>query len=808
MFKDKQTFKSMFLERLVAMHGKGVHETSKRDQYETLGKMVREYVSENWVLTNEHYKDQECKQVYYLSMEYLPGKLLNNYLINIGIYDICELGLRELGIELKDLENEEPEPGLGNGGLGRLASCFMDSLATLQLPGHGYGIRYKYGLFEQKIIDGYQVEAPDYWLKEGNVWEVRKSDKSIEVRFGGEVQTREENGRLMFELINYETVFAVPYDIPMVGYGNSTVNTLRLWSAESGINHADIQQFTYQNYHKILEYKRRTEAISEFLYPDDSTEEGKMLRLRQQYFMVSASLQNILRRYKKLHTNLSRLPEKVAIHINDTHPVLAIPELMRLLLDEEHLSWDKAWEITVNTMSYTNHTIMSEALEKWPISMMKQLLPRIYMIIDEINERFCQGLWNLYPGEWHRISELAIIADDYVKMAHLAIIGTHSINGVSELHSNILKKQLMQSFYTLMPERFNNKTNGITHRRWLLMANPLLAQTIYSAIGDSWVSQPDKLINLSTLSQDGAFQETIWNIKRKNKENLASYLFKTTGVKVNPESIFDVHIKRMHAYKRQLLNVFHIIDLYRRLKESPNMTIVPRTFIFGGKAAPNYYLAKNIVKLINAVADLINNDPTINEQIKVVFIQNYGVSDAERIIPAADLSEQISTASKEASGTGNMKFMMNGALTIGTNDGANIEMKNAVGAKNMFLFGLKPEEVLHYYKTGDYHSRELYYQDMRLKYILDQFINGPLAKEDMDFKSIYYSLLEHDEFFVLKDFGEYVETQNKVRFTYIDKSDWIEKSILNIAHSGYFSSDRTIKEYATDIWGIKQIDFD
>lgn len=798
-------FKAQFLDRLVSMHGKEVQETTYADQYQTLGCMVREYSSTTWVDTKDHYEDYDKKQVYYLSMEFLVGKLLKHYLLNLGIYTICEEGLSDLGLDLNEIVEQEPEPGLGNGGLGRLAADFMDSLASLNMAGHGCGIRYKYGLFEQKIMDGYQVEVPDYWLKEGNVWEVRKSDESIEVRFSGQIKMEKTKDRLLFDHINYEPVLAIPYDMPMVGYDNKSVNTLRLWSAESMMENFELADLSHHNYHQMVEYKRRTEEISEFLYPDDSTEYGKVLRLKQQYFLVSASLQSILRNYKRNHHDLREFSNKIAIHINDTHPALAIPELMRLLMDEEGLSWKVAWDITSNTIFYTNHTILSEALETWPLGIFRTLLPRIYMIVEEINERFCKDLWNRFPEHRDKISNLAIIADNQVKMAHLAIVGSKFVNGVSKLHSNILKNQLMKDFATIMPEKFNNKTNGISHRRWLLAANPGLAETITDAIGPSWIKEPEALSSLIDYRKDQAFQKQVASVKARNKERLANWIYKDSGISVDPTSIFDVHIKRMHAYKRQLLNIFHIIDLYRRLKENPNLKIVPRTFIFAGKAAASYHLAKDIVKLINTLGSIINNDESIMGQIKVVFIKNYSVSDAERIIPAADVSEQISTASKEASGTGNMKFMMNGALTLGTHDGANIEIAEEIGFDNLFLFGLKPEEVLSHYEKGDYLVRDVYNQDFRLRFILDQFINGSLSKEKADFKSIYYSLLNHDEYFVLKDFASYVETQNKVAHSYVNQSDWIEKSIINIAQSGNFSSDRTIRAYGEDLWKITPI---
>ena len=805
MLIEKETFKEVFLEKLASMHGKTIEEATKIDQYITLGHIVREYLSKNWIATNRMYKEKCDKQVYYFSMEFLVGKMLHHNLLSLGIKEIVEQGLKELGVDLNDLFEQEPDAGLGNGGLGRLAADFLDSFAALHLPGHGCGIRYKYGLFEQKIVNGHQVELPDYWLREGNPWEVRKFDRAVEVRFGGNVYLEDLNGKFIVHHEGFEPVLAVPYDIPIVGYKNKNINNLRLWSAESAINDFDFHLINNKDYHKIIEYKKNTEAISEFLYPDDTYIEGKILRLKQQYFLVSAGIQSIIRRLKNKKHPLSELPNKVAIHINDTHPVLAIPELMRILMDIEGFEWDEAWHITTNTISYTNHTTLQEALEKWQIDIMKPLLPRIYMIIEEINERFCMDLWSRYPGEWSKIHEMAIIADGYVKMAHLAIVGSYSINGVSKLHSELLKKQVMNNFYLHTPYKFNNRTNGINHRRWLLMANPKLANAISEAIGTGWIDHPNELIYLHYFTKDSSFQEKVAKQKRNNKEVFAQYIMDKQGVVIDPESIFDVQIKRMHAYKRQLLNVFHIMDLYQRLRENPELDIVPRTFIFGGKAAPGYHLAKNVIKLINTVAGVVNQDKSIRDKIKVIFVENYGVSLAEKIIPAADISEQISTASKEASGTGNMKFMMNGAITIGTEDGANIEIKEEVGVENIFTFGLKTQEVLNFYQNGGYHARDLYNRDPRIKKLLDQLVNGFFVKEDVDFKTIYYSLLDRDEFFVLKDFTAYVDTQQKIDLAYRNREDWLYKSIINIAHSGRFSSDRTIWEYATGTWQIHPV---
>ncbi len=803
MFLDKASFKESFLEKIQYMHGKSLEHTTNLDRFKALGMMIREYVAKNWIETNQTYCNKPGhKQVYYLSMEFLLGRLLKSYLINLGIREMVEDGLRELDVNLEEIEEQEHDPGLGSGGLGRLAAGFLDSLASLHLAGQGCGIRYKYGQFEQKIVDGYQIELHDYWLREGFVWEIRKFDKAKEVRFWGDIKVEKEADREVFIHENYEAVLAVPYDVPIVGYDNQTVNTLRLWSAESAIKNIDTHLVNHLDSHKIIEYKRHTEAISEFLYPDDSYQEGKILRLKQQYFLVSSSLQSILNRFKRINKDIHELPDRITIHVNDTHPVLAIPELMRLLIDEEGLGWDEAWHITTNTISYTNHTTLSEAMESWPIEMMKLLLPRIYMIIHEINERFCLQLWNKYPGEWDRISEMAIVANGYVRMAHLAIVGSYSVNGVSKDHTEILKKQVLFKFYQVYPYKFNNKTNGITHRRWLLAANPRLADAITDKIGSSWIKHPSDLLHLLHHANNRAFQEQLFAIKHHNKERLAKLIKERNGIIVDPASIFDVQVKRIHAYKRQLLNVFHIMDVYNRLKAEPDLPIVPRTFIFAGKAASGYHFAKNVIKLINTVGNVVNYDKSIKDKLKVVFIENYSVSLAEEIVPAADLSEQISTSSKEASGTGNMKLMMNGALTIGTLDGANLEMMEEVGDENIFIFGLKSQEVLNYYKYGGYHARDIYHHDERVKQVMEQLINGFFSKNDIDLKSIYYHLLEHDYYFVLKDFGAYLKAHEAIEHTYRDRESWMKKSIINIAHSGKFSSDRSISEYATGIWEL------
>lgn len=806
MFTTKDEFIKEFQKRLAAMHGMDLNEASKQVIYKTIGSMVREYVSANWMNTNTTYKKSGIKQSYYFSLEFLLGRLLGSNLLNLGIYQVCREGLQELGFELDEIEQEEADAGLGNGGLGRLAACFLDSLASLSLPGHGCGIRYKYGLFEQKIINGYQVELPDNWLKEGNSWEIRRSDKAVEVKFGGSVGSEYVDGRLKFQHYNYETVLAVPYDMPIIGYDSKIVNTLRLWNAETVVKSYDAYSVSTHDQRKIIEYKRSTEAISEFLYPDDSHIEGRTLRLKQQYFLVSAGIQSILRNFKKNNDSLFDLPNKVALHVNDTHPVLAIPELMRILLDDEHMEWDEAWEITTKTISYTNHTTLVEALETWPVDLMKSLLPRVFMIIEEINKRFCQQVWSEYQGNWEMLRNLEIIRDGVVRMANLAIVGSYSVNGVAQVHTDILKKREMKHFYQFFPEKFNNKTNGITHRRWLLKANPLLADAITDAIGDGWIQEPSQLQELLKFSDDAGFHETIQTIKLKNKEYLAKKIKEECGLSIDTDSIFDVQIKRLHAYKRQVLNVFHIMDLYNRLKENPDLNIPARTFIFGAKAAPSYYFAKKVIKLINTVAEKVNFDPDIKGKIKIVFLENYRVSLAEIIIPAADLSEQISTASKEASGTGNMKFMMNGAITMGTLDGANIEIEEAVGDDNIFIFGLTPNEVLNYHQFGGYSSWDMYNAHPRIRKVMEQLISGEFAQQAGEIRDIYNSLLiDNDEYFVLKDFTPYIDAQMKAGQAYQDQKLWTRMAVVNIAHSGQFSSDRTIKEYASDIWRINPV---
>ena len=799
---DKNSFKRDYNNKFVQLHGKELKEGNNQQKYEALGSLVRDYVISTWMDTNNRYNQTGEKQVYYFSMEFLLGRLLGDFLLNLGIRDICREALSELDIDLEEIENLEHDQGLGNGGLGRLAACFLDSMASLNIAGHGCGIRYKYGFFEQKIVDCQQVEASDNWLREGNVWEIKKQDKAEIVKFGGSIISDYVNGKLTFTHVNYEPVLAVPYDTPIVGYENEVVNTLRLWSAEPVSNEFDFSSFSRGDFLKAISYKNSVEAISLVLYPEDSFYEGKMLRLKQQYFFVSAGIQSIVRHYKKHKGDIKLLDEKIAIHINDTHPTLAIPELMRILLDEEGLSWENAWRITQNTISYTNHTILAEDLEKWPVDMFKSLLPRIYMIIEEINRRYCEELWNKYLGQWDKISRMAIIGDGYVRMANLAIVGSHSVNGVAKLHTEILKKREMSDFYYLYPSKFNNKTNGITHRRWLIRSNPKLTKLLVDTIGDGFIKHPTDLENFKNYLDDPGVLEKLGQIKKDNKERLAQEIYKSNGIVIDTNSIFDVQIKRIHAYKRQTLNCLRIMDLYNKLIENPNLDIIPRTFIFAGKAAPGYYLAKNIIELICRVAETVNNDPRVNDKIKVVMLENYQVSLAEKIIPATDLSEQISTTTKEASGTSNMKFMMNGAITIATLDGANIEIKDEVGEDNIVIFGLNAEEVLNYHKQGGYSSWDVCNNDPRLQRVTNDLINGKYCSDKDRFRTIYENLLTYnDEFFVLKDFDAYLAAQDKVNKLYMNKEKWQRMCGVNIAHSGIFSSDRTIQEYATGIWG-------
>ncbi|KGA95968.1 glycogen phosphorylase [Alkalihalobacillus alcalophilus ATCC 27647 = CGMCC 1.3604] len=796
-------FVQSFIDKLTTTFGKTVDEATNKEAYQTVSLLLKDIILRKWQKTQNQQVEQDEKQMYYFSMEFLLGRLIESNLLNAGLLSTCEEGLKELGFNSDKVFIEEHDAGLGNGGLGRLAACFLDSLASLNLPGHGVGIRYKYGLFQQKMVNGYQVELPDYWLKDDYMWETKRSDKSVEVHFGGEVLLVSKDNHLHVEHKNFERVLAIPYDVPIVGYENETVNSLRLWSAESMPNSFHFHSSEGHDYYHYLDYKRSVEQISEFLYPDDSYYEGRLLRLKQQYFLVSAGLQSILSRFKRKHDDFFLLPQKVAIQINDTHPSLVIPELMRLLMDEEQLGWDDAWKITTSTVAYTNHTTLVEALEKWPIDMVQSLLPRIYMIINEINERFCQSIYYDHPELRDKIAEMAIISYGQIHMAHLAIAGSFSVNGVAKLHTDILKNREMKNFHTIFPERFNNKTNGITHRRWLMNVNRNLAQLLSNSIGKNWIKEPRELIQLIKYTDDASFQEEIAKVKLKNKERLAEFIQSEYDIKIDTQSIFDVHIKRLHGYKRQLLNLFHILHLYQLCRDNPNIQMTPRTFIFGAKAAPGYHFAKQVIKLITSTSDKINNDPVVKDKLKVIFLENYNVSLAEKIIPAADISEQISTASKEASGTGNMKLMMNGALTIGTLDGANVEIRDMVGPNNIFTFGLTSEQVFEYQQNGNYRARDIYNSDQRLRVVMDKLVNQFFTYDDVEFKNIYYSLLyNNDEYFVLKDFDSYVEAQQHVEQTYRNQKSWLKKSITNIAHSGKFSSDRTISEYANEIWDI------
>ena len=800
-----ETFKRDFKEKFLNIYAKEFSDGTDLEKYQALGILVREYATKDWIKTNNKYKELKDKQVYYFSMEFLLGRLLGDSLLNLGIREICNEGLRDLDIDLGKLEEMEQDQGLGNGGLGRLAACFLDSMASSYVPGHGCGIRYKYGFFNQEIIDGNQVEVADKWLKSKNVWEIKREDEYEIVKFGGKVTAYNKDGRLTFYHDEYESVRAVPYDTPIIGYENNVVNTLRLWSAESINDDFDFSSFNKGEYSKAIN-NNSVESISYILYPEDSFYEGKLLRLKQQYFLVSAGIQSIIRNYKKNGGNIRRLNENIAIHINDTHPTLAIPELMRILVDEENLDWDEAWNITQNTVSYTNHTILAEALEKWQIEIIEGLLPRIYMIINEINERYCRILWERYPGNWGKISSMAIIADGYVRMANLAIVGSHSVNGVAKLHTEILKHKEMSDFYELFPEKFNNKTNGITHRRWLIKSNPKLTKLLRSTIGDEFIKDPTELIKLKDHLDDYNVLDSLYSIKFENKEKLAEEIYKREGIVVNPNSIFDVHVKRIHAYKRQTLNCLRIMDLYNKLLENPDLDIVPRTFIFSGKAAPGYRLAKNIIQLINAIAEKINNDPIVKDKIKVVMLSNYNVSIAEKIIRAADVSEQISTTTKEASGTSNMKFMMNGAITVATLDGANIEIRDEVNDDNIVIFGLTSDEVINYYKTCSYSSFDIYNSNNRIKRVLDDLVNGKYSEDKNRFKDIYDNLLIYnDEFFVLKDFDDYIKAQDVIDKLYRNQRKWQKICAINIAHSGMFSSDRTIREYSKEIWNTRNL---
>ena len=798
---NKNKFKQSFETKMYSLYAQSIKDATDEQLLNVLCSVIKDIISKKWV---DNKLDSQ-KEVYYFSIEFLLGRQLKSNLLNLGIEDVVRTGLKELNIDLDNLINAESDPALGNGGLGRLAACFLDSMASLDISGHGYGIRYKYGLFEQKFINGYQVEVPDNWLTQGGyVWETVRPNKAIVVKFEGNVNLVDKNGRLEVNHTDYIPVMAMPYDIPIIGYRNNSINTLRLFKSE--VLSRDFGPLTihaknsYGSYEDALKYKYYAEEISQVLYPNDSNYAGRLLRLKQEYFFVSAGIQDIIRKYKKNKLDIKKLNEKVAIHINDTHPTLCIPELMRILLDEEGLSWDEAWNITINTVSYTNHTIMTEAMERWPKEMLKTLLPRIYMIIEEIDRRYMNELEES-KYDHDKIYRMSIIDNNDIKMANLSIVGSHSVNGVAKLHTELLKKEVLKDFYDHEPEKFNNKTNGIAHRRWLISSNTELSDLITGLISEDWKTDTRKLKELEAHRNDKAVLEKIGQIKYNNKERLAKFIKEKYDIDVNPNSIFDVQIKRLHAYKRQLLNALHILHLYHELLENPNFDMEPRTFIFGAKAAPGYYLAKCIIKFINSLAEKINNDPRIDNKIKVVFIENYDVSKAELIIPAADVSEQISTTTKEASGTGNMKLMMNGAITLATLDGANIEIFDQVGEDNIVIFGLSANEVLNYNKFGGYSALDLYNSNRVIKRGVDDLVNGFIPNMEKEGRQIYDSLITYnDEYFVLRDMENYIEAQEKIDRLYKNKEKWNEMALINIANSGVFSSDRTIAEYAEDIW--------
>lgn len=806
-FVSKEAIKNAVVDSLRNLFRKTVDTATDVEIYEAAVYALRTVFTEKWIKTHDEYREKDVKVVYYLSMEFLMGRFFGNSVMNLMMYDTVREALEELGFDYNSIENTEPDPGLGNGGLGRLAACFLDSLSTMEYPAYGCGIRYHYGIFEQKIENGYQVEKPDNWLANGDFWSIKRTEYEAEVKFGGDVRTEiKDNGELKFIQENYSSVIAVPYDYPVIGYGNNTVNTLRLWEARPK-NFFDLQSFNAGNYAKALEEQNIANTITEVLYPADEHIQGKELRLRQQYFFISATVQRVIARFKKDHDDFSLLPDKVAFQLNDTHPSIAVAELMRVLVDENDVPWDKAWEITTKVCAYTNHTIMSEALEKWPVELFSRLLPRIYMIIEEINRRFCIELVQKYGNNPGKIHDMSIIADGQIKMAYLAIVGSHSVNGVAKLHTEILKKQELKDFYEFYPDKFNNKTNGITQRRWLLHANRPLAELITDTIGDGWIRDLDELNKLLPMADNREFREKFMDIKRANKRALAEYIKMTNGVDIDPESIYDIQVKRLHEYKRQLLNVLHIIHLYFRLKAEPEMDITPRTFIFGAKAAAGYRMAKDIIKLINSVAEVVNNDPDVNGKIKVVFMANYCVSLAERLIPAADVSEQISTAGKEASGTGNMKFMLNGAVTIGTMDGANVEIHDEVGEENIIIFGLSSEETARMSREHSYNPWDMYHSDERIRRVMDSLVDGTFAPDNPElFRGVFNSLLgsdRSDEYFVLKDFASYAEAQERLERIYKNKDEWARMAVINTAKSGKFSSDRTIREYAKEIWNLK-----
>ncbi len=806
---DKVEFKKRIIE-LVKFNSKVTIEEATPEQiYRASAAALKEQVIDAWLDTRKRAKEQDVKMVYYMSMEFLMGRAFGNDLINIQAEKEAKEVLEELGVDLNLIEDQERDWALGNGGLGRLAACFMDSLATLGYHAYGCGIRYKYGMFRQKIENGYQKEVPDKWLHGGeNPFEIRRSTHRQEIKFGGYTRYEtDENGRPCYIQEGYRSVYAVPYDMPVIGYGNGVVNTLRIWDAEP-VEELDLEEFGRGDYDGAAKQANLAETMCKVLYPADDHYAGKELRLKQQYFFVSATLQRAVERYKEEHGgDVRKLYEKVCFQMNDTHPTVAVAELMRILLDQEKLEWDEAWEITQKSVAYTNHTIMAEALEKWPIDLFQRLLPRVYQIIDEINRRFVQQIREKYPNQPEKIEKMAILYNHQVRMANLAIVGGFSVNGVARLHTEILKTQELKDFYEMFPEKFNNKTNGITQRRFLLHGNPLLADWITSKIGDGWITNLYELEKLVPLADDPQARKEFREIKRQNKVRLAKYILENNNIEVNPDSIFDVQVKRLHEYKRQLLNILHVMFLYYQLKQNPEMDILPRTFIFGAKAAAGYRNAKLTIKLINSVANVINNDPSIHDKIKVVFIEDYRVSNAEIIFPASDVSEQISTASKEASGTGNMKFMLNGALTLGTMDGANVEIVQEVGTENAFIFGLSAEEVIAYEKNGNYNPREIFNNDEGIRHVLMQLVNGFYSPDNAElFKPLYDSLLDKDTYFILKDFRSYEGAQMRVESAYRNEEAWSRSAILNVAHAGKFSSDRTIQEYVDDIWHLDKLD--
>ena len=808
----KEAFKQSVKDNVKFLYRKTLEEATKEQVFQAVSYTVKDVIIDNWLETQNAYEEQDPKVLYYMSMEFLMGRALGNNLINLGAYGEVKEALEELGFDLNCIEDQEPDPALGNGGLGRLAACFLDSLATLNYCAYGCGIRYRYGMFKQKIEDGFQIEVPDNWLKNGYPFELRRPEYAKEVHFGGYVRVEYDHatGQNKFIHEGYQAVKAIPYDMPIVGYNNKVVNTLRIWDAEPIVDF-ELDSFDKGDYKKAVEQENLARNIVEVLYPNDNHYAGKELRLKQQYFFVSASIQAAIEKYKKNHSDIRKLYEKVCFQMNDTHPTVAVAELMRILVDEEGLGWDEAWEITTKCCAYTNHTIMSEALEKWPIELFSRLLPRVYQIIEEINRRFILDIQAKYPGNYEKIKKMAIIYDGQVKMAHLAIVAGFSVNGVARLHTEILKNQELHDFYEMMPQKFNNKTNGITQRRFLLHGNPLLAKWVTDHIGPDWITDLPQLKKLAVYADDEKALQEFMNIKYQNKVRLAKYILEHNGVEVDPHSIFDVQVKRLHEYKRQLLNILHVIYLYNQIKQHPEMDFYPRTFIFGAKASAGYHTAKKIIKLINSVADVVNNDTSINGKLKVVFIENYRVSNAEMIFAAADVSEQISTASKEASGTGNMKFMLNGAPTLGTMDGANVEIVEEVGADNAFIFGLSSDEVINYENNGGYDPNVIYNTDGDIRQVLMQLINGTFSDDTELFRDLYDSLLNTkntdrpDRYFILADFRAYAEAQKRVEEAYRDEKRWAKMALLNTAHSGKFTSDRTIQEYVDDIWKLDKV---